>query len=82
MFLQTPLKTGQSPADADTWTVEEKSSWLASETKEFLSGVMLKQEDFTNRVSNIDAAHRKGFSCCSPNCQTVFLLHSSRVRYV
>ena len=79
-LTETPRKR-PIPADADMWTVEEKSTWLQAEAKKFLNDIVLKQEDFTDRVSNLDEAHREGFPCHSPSCEIIFSLHSSRVRY-
>ena len=81
LYLTDTPRKRPIPADAHMWTVEEKSTWLQAETKEFLSDTLLKQEDFIDRVSSLDAAHREGFPCRSPSCQIMFSLHSSRVRY-
>lgn len=60
----------------------EKSNWIHTEVKDFLSEIFLRPNDLAEMVDQLDAAHKEGFHCRSQGCLAVFPLHSSRVRSV
>jgi len=66
----------------EKWTVAEKSNWIHTEVKDFLSEIFLRPNDLAEMVDQLDAAHKEGFQCRSQGCLAVFPLHSSRVRSV
>ena len=56
----------------------EKSNWIHTEVKDFLSEIFLRPNDLAEMVDQLDAAHKEGFQCRSQGCLAVFPLHSSR----
>lgn len=75
-----PLKR-PIPTEVEKWTVAEKSNWIHTEVKDFLSEIFLRPNDLAEMVDQLDAAHKEGFQCRSQGCLAVFPLHSSRVRH-
>lgn len=41
----------------------EKSNWIHTEVKDFLSEIFLRPNDLAEMVDQLDAAHKEGFQC-------------------
>ena len=67
------------PIALETWSVNDKCTWLHNEVAAFLKEVFQKSE-IPDCIVQLDEHTKRGFACHHEGCNVTFPLHSTRVR--